>query len=128
MAWIEYKKAYDAVPQSWIINCFQVYKISDEVINLIEKAMKTWRVELTGGGKSLTEVRIQRSMLLGDVLSPLLFIIEMIPFNHMLRKCTAGYKLSKLQEKIKRLIYMEDIKLFVKNEKKLETLIHVVRI
>ena len=40
--WIDYKKAYDMVPQSWIINCLKMYKISDEVINFIEKIMKTW--------------------------------------------------------------------------------------
>ena len=31
MALIEYKKAYDMVPQSWIIHCLKGYKISHEV-------------------------------------------------------------------------------------------------
>ena len=52
----------------------------------------------------------------------------MKPLNHILRKCTAGYKLSKFQEKIDHLMYMDDIKLFVKNEKELEILIQAVRI
>ena len=52
----------------------------------------------------------------------------MMAFNHIVRKCTAGYKLSKSQEKINHLMYMDDIKLFAKNEKELETLIHAVRI
>ena len=69
-------------------------KISDEVINFIEKTMKTWRVELTAGGGSLTEVKIHKGILQGDALSPLLFIIAMMPLNHILRKCTARYKLS----------------------------------
>ena len=42
MAWIDYKKAYDLVPQSWIIDYLKMYKISDEVINFIEEAMKNW--------------------------------------------------------------------------------------
>ena len=83
MAWIDYKKACDMVPQSWIINCLKMYKISHEIINFIEKNMKNWRVELTAGGKSL----IQRF-----------------------------------------LKYMDDIKLFAKNEKELETQIPTVRI
>ena len=37
MAWIDYKKAYDMVPQSWIMNCLKMYKISHELINFIEK-------------------------------------------------------------------------------------------
>ena len=52
----------------------------------------------------------------------------MMPVNHLLRKCTAGYKLSRSQEKINHLVYMDDIKLFAKNEKELETLMHTVKI
>ena len=52
----------------------------------------------------------------------------MMPLNHLLRKCTAGYKLSRSQERVNYLMYMDDIKLFAKNEKELETLIHTVRI
>ena len=32
MAWIDYKKAYNMVTQSWIINCLKMYKISHEII------------------------------------------------------------------------------------------------
>ena len=79
------------VPQSCIIKCLKMYKISHEVINFIEKTMKTWRVE---GGKGLAKTKIQRGIFQGDALSLLLFIIAMMPLNHILRKCTAGYKLS----------------------------------
>ena len=105
-----------------------MYKISHEVINFIEKTMKTWRVELTARGRNLAEAQIQRGIFQGDVLSPLRFRIAIMPLNHILRKCTAGYKLNKSQEKINHLIYMDDIKLFAKNEKELETQIHAVRI
>ena len=128
MAWIDCKKAYDMVPQSWIINCFKMYKISHEVINFIEKTMKTWRVELTAGGKSLAEAKIQKGIFQGNAQSRLLFIIAIMPLNHILRKCTTGYKLRRSQEKINHLMYMDAIKLFAKNEKELETLIHTVRI
>ena len=84
MAWIDYKKAYDMVPQSWIINCLKIYKISHEVINFIEETMKA---------------KIQRGIFQGDALSPLLFIIAMMPLNFLLKKYTAGYKLSRSHKK-----------------------------
>ena len=90
MAWIDYKKAYDMVSQSWIIHCLKMYKISHEVINFVEKTMQTWRLEQTAGGRSLAETKIQRGIFQGDALSPLLFIIAMMPLNHILRKCIAG--------------------------------------
>ena len=121
MGWIDYKKAYDKMVRA-------MYKIPDEVIKLIEKATETWRVELTTRGKTLAEVKIQRGIFQGDALSPLLFVIPMMALNHIFRKCTAGYRLSKSKEKILNFMYMDDIKLFAKNEKELETLIQTVRI
>ena len=128
MAWIDHKKTYGMVPQSWILHLLKMYKISHVVINFIEQTMKTWIVELTAGGRSVAETKNQRGIFQGDALSPLLFIIAMMPLNHILRKCAAGYKLSRSQEKINHLMYLDDIKLFAKNEKELETLIHAVRI
>ena len=128
MAWIDNKKAYDMVPQSWIIHYLKMYKISHEIINFIEKTLQTWRVELTAGGRSLAETKIQKGIFQGDALSPLLFIIAMMPLNHILRKCTAGYKLSRSQEKINHLMNMDDIKLFAKKEKELDTVLQAVRI
>ena len=90
--------------------------------------MKTWKVELTNGGRSLAEANVQRGIFQGDAQSSLLFIITIIPVKHILRECTAGYKLCESKEKINRLMYMDDIKLFSKNEKELETLIQAVRI
>ena len=127
IAWTDNKKAYDMIPCSWIIHCLKMFKISGKVMKFIS-TMENWRVELTARRKSLTEVKIQRGIFLGDVLSPLQFVISMMPLNHILRKSTARYKLSKLQENINHLMYMDNIKLFVKNEKELETLIQAMRI
>ena len=91
-----------------------MYKISHEIINFIEKSRKTWRVELTTGGRSFAETKIKGGIFQRDALSPLLIIIAMVPLNHILRKCTAGYKISRLQVKINYLMCMDDIKLFGK--------------
>ena len=80
-------------------NSLKMYNISDKVIKFIVETMKNWRVELTTGGKSFAEVKIQIAIFQGDALSPLLFVIAMIPLNHILRKCTGGYRLTKSQNK-----------------------------
>ena len=67
-----------------------MYKISDEVINFIDKTMKTWGVELTAVGRRLAEAKIQRGIFQRNALALLLFIIFMMQLNHILRKCTAG--------------------------------------
>ena len=105
-----------------------MYKIPDQVVEFIEKTMEIWRVKLTTRGKSLAQVNIQRGIFQGDVPTHLQFVIAKMPLNYILRKFTAGYKLSKSQEKINHLMYMDDIKLFIKKEKELETLIQTVRV
>ena len=94
-----------------------MYKISAEVINFIKKTIKTWKEELTARGRSLVEAKVQRGIFQGDALSPLLFIISMMPLNNILGKYTAGFKLNKSQVKINYLMYMDDIKLSAKMKK-----------
>ena len=77
------------------------------------------RAELTEGGQSLAKLKIQRGIFQGDALSPLLFVIAMLPLKHTLRICTAGQTLSKEQEKINHLMYMDDIIPFAKNQKRI---------
>ena len=60
--------------------------------------------------ENLAEAKIQKGIFSGDALLPLLFIMTMLPLNHILRKCNTGCKLTKSQGNIN-----HDIKQFVKN-------------
>ena len=53
--------------------------------------MKTWREELTAGGRSLAEEKVQRGIFQGDALSPLLFIIGNL-LSFLLRCGTKPYE------------------------------------
>ena len=97
------------------------HKLSNEVINFIEKTMESWWGKLTARGGSLAEAKIQRVIFQRDALSSLLFVIAMMPLNHILKICTNGYKLNHSLEKINHLMYVDDIKVFAKNEKESET-------
>ena len=46
-AWIDYKKAFDSVPHSWIIKCLQMYKIHPVLITFIEESMSQWKTNMT---------------------------------------------------------------------------------
>ena len=54
-------------------------KIANKVIKFTEETMEKWRE----GGKSLAEVKIQRTIFQRDELSPLQFVIVMMPLNHI---------------------------------------------
>ena len=46
MAWIDYKKAYDMVLHSWIMDCLETVGINEKIRRLLAESMKSWRVEL----------------------------------------------------------------------------------
>ena len=45
-AWIDYKKAFDSMSHTWIINCLEIFKLSPIYINFIKTTMKLWNTNL----------------------------------------------------------------------------------
>ena len=79
MGWIDYHKAYDLVPHSWILKTLEIVGVSENVQKLMEESMKRWDTVLECGGHDLVSAEIKRGICQGDSLSPLLFIICLIP-------------------------------------------------
>ena len=49
MGWIDYKKAFDMVPQSWLLKCLDMFKIPENIKRVLYNRMNTWETELTSG-------------------------------------------------------------------------------
>ena len=128
MAWIDYKKAFDMVPHSWIIECLKIYGAANNLVTLLSNTMKHWKTTLTASGTTLAEVNIRRGIFQGDSLSPLLFIVSMIPMTMILRKTGKGYQLGEQGIVINHLMFMDDIKIYGKNTKQLDSLVQTIRI
>jgi len=43
MAWIDYQKAFDRVPHSWIIKSLELIAINNKVISFTKKVMNYWK-------------------------------------------------------------------------------------
>ena len=65
MAWIDYKKAYDMVPHSWIIECLDSFGVSENIKSLLVNSMETWKVLLCSGNCELVEVEIKPGIFQG---------------------------------------------------------------
>ena len=39
MAWIDYKKAYDMVPHSWILESIELVQVSDNILEFVKRSM-----------------------------------------------------------------------------------------
>ena len=108
IAWIDYMKAYDSVLHSWILESLDLVGAADNVKRLMRESMESWKTQLTACGKDLGEVFIRRGIFQGDSLSPLLFVIAMLPLSSVLNESGAGYQLSKGEGKISN--FMEEMR------------------
>ena len=128
MIWLDYKKAYDMIPHSWIVKCLAIHNIANNVTAVIKNSMKQWHTELTSGNEKLCKIDIKRGIFQGDSLSPLLFVMCMMPLSILLKKEKAGYDLGKNRGKINHLLYMDDLKLYARNKKETDALISTTQI
>ena len=46
MAWIDYRKAYDSVPRSWILKTLQMYRFNEKLIKFMETSMSNWKTTM----------------------------------------------------------------------------------
>ena len=59
-------------------------------------------------------------------MSPLLYVITMIPMTTILRQTGLGYQTSRSAAKISNLLFMDDLKLYGKSSNELESLLNIV--
>ena len=116
-AWIDYNKAFNSVPHSWILKCFKMYRIHPVLITFMEESMSQRKTNMTlvhkEGVLETGPIRIKRWMFHGDLLSPLLFTTSLNPISQELQMTGYGYQLDE-QTKINHLFYVDDLKLGAK--------------
>ena len=75
-------------------------------MNSVEK----WKVMLCFRNSELGKVEIKRGIFQGDSLSPLVFVLALIPLSLILRKVKAAYEFWERKEKINDILFMADLK------------------
>ena len=90
MVWIDYKKTYEMVPHSWIIECLDLFGVAENTNSLLVNSIEKWKVMLCSGNSELGEVEIKRGIFQRDSLSPLVFVLALIPLSLILRKAKAA--------------------------------------
>ena len=126
MVWIDYQKPYDSVPHSWILKCLKIFRIADNIVSFLEKSMTLWQTVLLLNQDIIGIISIKCGIFQGDSLSPLLFIICLIPLSSLLSSNKFGFKIE--NDIINHLLYMDDLKLYGKSEKEIDALVNTVRI
>ncbi|XP_060519856.1 uncharacterized protein LOC132698038 [Cylas formicarius] len=97
MAYIDYQKAFDSVPHSWLKYVLKLYGIHPQIRTFLGLCMKKWNTDLTlhHQGKSLIvpRMRIKKGIFQGDSLSALWFVMSINPLSLLLNNSRYGFEL-----------------------------------
>lgn len=131
IAWIDYRKAFDSVPHSWLMKIMEIYKINPTIIEVLKHVMGKWKTTLTVNTPTKAyetkELMIRRGIFQGDGLSPLLFCMSINPLSYMLQSSGYGYQISSNPRvRISHLLYMDDLKCYANSPDQLKSLLMLV--
>ena len=82
--------------------------------------------ELTSNGVSLGNVEIRRGLFQGDSLSPLLFVLRMVPSSLILRKEKFHYEFGDKKTRVNYFLFTDDLKLFAKSNDQIDSLVNTL--
>ena len=98
--YIDYQKAYDSVPHTWLVKSLRIYGIEPKIINFLSTMMQKWStiIHIRGQKEAVrTEpITIKRGLYQGDSLSPLWFCLALNPLSMLLRDSTIGFNIRNL--------------------------------
>ena len=75
VAWIDFQKAFDSVPHSWILEVLSMYRVNSTLKHFIATSMNLWNTMLT-----VNDLLVGNGIFQGDSLSPLLFCMALNPY------------------------------------------------
>lgn len=89
---IDYRKTFDIVPYSWILNAFELYKISSVVVDFLGYSM--WKTTLylkhTKSTAASNRLNIRREIIKKVSLSLILFCLSLMSLSHQLSRNIYG--------------------------------------
>ena len=128
--WLDYQKAFDSVPHSWIIESLELAKVPPAIIKAIEQLMYKWKTQARLNGETSNIetdfISYLRGILQGDTLSLILFVLSVNPLPFLLRN-HEGYKIKNIKKNnITNLFFVDDLKLYAQNIEKMIKILEIV--
>ena len=114
--WLGYRKAFDSIPHSCLLQALKLAKVPEIIINAIKNLTKSWYtiLSLSSETETLTKdpIKFLKGIFQGDSLSVMLFALCLNPLYFLLNKCK-GYSFGRTR-KLQRThnFFVDDLKLY----------------
>jgi len=120
-AWIDVKKAFDSVDHIYLIKCLEKYNFPLWILNFLKDIISKWKLSIKSGGNEILEKLVERGILQGDSLSPLLFVLCIDPLS---RQLNSKYKKVDIPTDsgmyvTNHLLFIDDLKLLAETDDEL---------
>ncbi|TBU20063.1 reverse transcriptase, partial [Hamiltosporidium tvaerminnensis] len=122
--WIDVKKAYDSIDHAYLTQCIENLNLPDWILKFIKVIISKWKIDISVGPEKIMSKKIERGILQGDSLSPLLFVLCMDPLS---RKLNEKYTKVTVQTDAEShstnpLLFIDDLKLLAKDSSTLSAM------
>ncbi|KAI5738427.1 hypothetical protein M8J77_006974 [Diaphorina citri] len=133
ISWIDYKKAFDSIPHTWLLKVLDLYKIHPRIRKALQACMATWKTDLTIQAQDriirVNNIEIKCGIFQGDSLSPVWFCMAINALSYLLNRSGMGFVIKTpdgTEETLNHLLYIDDLKLYEKNKDQLASLMNTV--
>ena len=82
--WIDVRKAFDSVDHCYLRECVARLNLPAWITNFLNRIISQWSLTIMAKGEVVLEKKVERGILQGDSLSPLLFVLCMDPLSRRL--------------------------------------------
>ena len=128
-AWIDVKKAYDSVEHTYLLRCLEKLNLPPWILRFLTDTICRWELDVVLGGEHVLAKKVERGILQGDSLSPLLFVLCVDPLSRALNARFPVLTVPAGDEHhvCNHLLFVDDLKLFAESDEVLAALLEEVK-
>ena len=116
--WIDVKKAFDSVNHGYLIECIEKLNLPAWITKFLQKTISKWELEIRSGSEKIIDKKVNRGIIQGDSLSPLLFVLCMDPLSRRLNEKYPKVPVETEGEHhtTNHLLFIDDLKILAKSD------------
>ncbi|GBE60873.1 reverse transcriptase domain containing protein [Babesia ovata] len=117
--WIDVMKAYDSIDHDYLAQVIENLHLPGWLSLFIKQTVKKWNIEIRWHNNTLMHKKVERGILQGDSLSPLLFVLCLDPLSRHLTRLFPKVEIQVPGDRVyatNHFLYIDDLKIFAHEE------------